>query len=408
MALSKSILIVDDDIELGALLAEAVGDMSDAFTVKLAGNVDEAMVHLRRAQTAGQAFDLLITDIKMSGLSGLELLEALQSIAPGTKAIAMTAFNAPEIAGRTAELGAYAYLTKPFALSEFRETVRETLDAPLRAPPREARRAAIDDLSPSQHAAVTQALGALRAATGADAALIVRRDGAVVALNVLGPPRPIDDLGAELQATLSAITDQMTRTFDQDAPVRQSYFGTAAQSICTYRIDDTYTAAVVFGPAVRQGQVWYYLREAAKALESALDGQAPPLPPSRELPEGDVFDLFRRFFPEATRPAAAPGVEGGEPSSSARENAAHPSTPSSQEAQAAESAVAPPPPAAEAPLPSGSADQPALEDLDWDVDGALDWDAVIDSADTSADGASNGLTLDQARKRGLIGDIDAE
>jgi CheY-like chemotaxis protein/predicted regulator of Ras-like GTPase activity (Roadblock/LC7/MglB family) len=396
MAPSKSILIVDDDIELGALLAKALSTMSDEFTVKIARDVDEAMVQLRRAQNAGQAFDLLITDIKMSGLSGLELLEALRSIAPQTKTIAMTAYNSPDIAGRADALGVYAYLTKPFVLSEFHQAVRQTLDAPLHT----LRRALPDDLSPRQRAAVVRALGSLRTMTGADAALVVRRDGVVVAVDVLGPPKPVDELGAELESALRAIAEQMTRAFDQDVPVQQSYFGTEAHSVCTYRIDQTYTAAVAFGPDVRQGQVWYYLREAASTLEGALDGQAPPLPPRREPPTEDVFDLLRRFFPEIGGPTEAqdssptlPADDGGATDQGAHgpESFPLPSTPPAPVPEADHQPAEPETPSA----------KPDFDALDWDIEGEEDWSTPVDSTD-----ASRGLTLDEARRRGLIGDLD--
>ena len=123
----RHILIVDDDVELSALLAQAVGDMSDSYDVKTAQDVDEAMVRVRKFQSLQRAFDLVITDIKMTGLSGLELLELLNSVAPQTRAIVMTAYNSAELAERAQELDVYAYLTKPFVLSELRRIVQSAL-----------------------------------------------------------------------------------------------------------------------------------------------------------------------------------------------------------------------------------------------------------------------------------------
>jgi hypothetical protein len=213
----------------------------------------------------------------------------------------------------------------------------------------------------------------------------------------------VDDLGTELQAALRAIADQMTRAFDQDVPVRQSYFGTEEHSVCTYRIDETYTAAIAFGPNVRQGQVWYYLREAARTLEGALDGQAPPLPPRRARSTEDVFELLRRFFPEVGKPGDR---QNGAPPSSA---AAGDGTPGTAADQPGDLSVPPSPAAAseidgEPTPPQEPQEEPALDDIDWDVDGEEDWSAPVDGAGN----ATRGMTLDQARQRGLIGDIDQD
>jgi len=299
MAQEKNILIVDDDIELGNLLAKAVRDMSETYNVRIARNVDEAMVQVRKSQTSELTFDLVITDIKMAGLSGLELLEALNSIAPGTKTIAMTAYNSSDISDRAQELNVEAYLTKPFIISEFRQIVRSTLD-----PQQEgssAPNAEPVSLSSEQKVATSRLLASLRTMTGASAALLVHSGGSVVAIDALDPETSMDNLCTTLEAAQKAVSEQMGQTFDQNCQVKQSYFGTDAYSICAYRLNSDYIAVVAFGPAVKEGQVWYYLRDAANTLTRVLTGEASPTKRRRRGATGDVFEMLDQLLPERPR-----------------------------------------------------------------------------------------------------------
>src|SRR5437879_13927383 len=67
---------------------------------------------LERVQTGG--IDLIVTDLKMPGLTGLELLRAAKAIAPDVDVILLTAFGTGEEAGKAMKDGAYDVLDKPF------------------------------------------------------------------------------------------------------------------------------------------------------------------------------------------------------------------------------------------------------------------------------------------------------
>jgi CheY-like chemotaxis protein len=444
MAREKNILIVDDDVELGNLLAKAVRDMSPTYNVKIARNVDEAMVQVRKSQANELTFDLVITDIKMSGLSGLELLEALHSIAPGTKTIAMTAYNSPDIADRAKELNVEAYLTKPFIISEFRQIVRSNLDPEHQEP---ADSPAAISLSSEQKVATSRLLASLRTMTGASAALLAHSGGNVVALDALEPETNMDSLCATLETAQRAIGEQIGQTFERDCQVRQSYFGTDAYSICAYRLDDQYTVVVIFGPAVKEGQVWYYLRDAANTLRRALTGEAPPQRRRRRAAKGDVFEMLDQLLPERPQrgrrkagvtPAkeAPPPQAEKEPEQERVEEEPEPALTqadlesldainwddspkmdwdaviqgtdqgfaglSLQEAQ--EQGLLPQDiaPATEAESPAATMDRPPVDDIDWDIDTDLDWDDIVDETDKGL----GGLSFEEARKQGLIDDVE--
>jgi CheY-like chemotaxis protein len=456
MEAKKHILVVDDDIELAHLLAQAVSDVSNAYDVRVARDVDDAMVLVHKAQTSQQPFDLVITDIKMVGLSGLELLEALVSIAPETRTITMTAYNSPDLAQRAQDLNVYAYLTKPFILSEFRQIVHGAL-YPGPAEPGAQSIEPTPQLSVSQQLAIGKHLASLRVMTGTSACLLLHTSGRVLAIDPSGNDLDADDLCAALINSQDAIAQQMSQIFDQETQIKQSYFGTDMYNVCTYRLDDDHVVAVLFGPEVKEGQVWYYMREAARDLQDALAAEAEPSGAEKTRKTGDVFDMLDRFFPNrrtlrigrqrAERRAAAeqasPLPEEVQPEPAPKNNSepqAAPAAASSsrgsidqdaspdagrngdvtgadpgtgvislEEAQERglfnlEAIETTRPEEPDTPEPELEVDPLPLDDIDWDVDTDTDWEEFIADADPGL----GGISFEEAQKRGLIDDLQAE
>ena len=75
-------------------------------------------------------FDLVITDFKMPGMNGAELLEQLKDLNPDTKVVVLTAYSAELSMRRAVKLGASEYIEKPFLVDEIRELVQTVLSTP--------------------------------------------------------------------------------------------------------------------------------------------------------------------------------------------------------------------------------------------------------------------------------------
>ena len=75
-----------------------------------------------------EEFDVIVTDLKMKGLKGLDLLEEAKKVAPLTPVIIITAFGTIESAIKAMKMGAYDYITKPFQMDELVLTVRKALE----------------------------------------------------------------------------------------------------------------------------------------------------------------------------------------------------------------------------------------------------------------------------------------
>jgi two-component system, NtrC family, response regulator PilR len=115
------ILVVDDEQSMRELLAIVL--RREGYDVQLADNGRSALEALERG-----AFDLLISDIKMPDLSGVEVLRAAKRIDPDLIGIMITAFATTESAVEALRMGAYDYLAKPFEVDELKIVVRNALE----------------------------------------------------------------------------------------------------------------------------------------------------------------------------------------------------------------------------------------------------------------------------------------
>jgi two-component system response regulator HydG len=105
------VLIVDDDPEMGELLRERLARRD--FEPRVAGSPEQALELL-----AAEDFDVVVTDVKMRGLSGIELCERLTASRPDVPVLVITAFGSLDTAIAAIRAGAHDFLPKPFEVEE--------------------------------------------------------------------------------------------------------------------------------------------------------------------------------------------------------------------------------------------------------------------------------------------------
>ena len=117
----ETILVVDDEKNYLVVLEALLG--SEGYEIVTALDAKKAI------GTAGEAdLDLIITDMKMPGMTGMELLEKIKSIKPELPVIMMTAFGTIEMAVEAMRKGAYDYIQKPFENEQLKLTVKKALN----------------------------------------------------------------------------------------------------------------------------------------------------------------------------------------------------------------------------------------------------------------------------------------
>ena len=116
------ILIIEDDEEMRSLLEDVLDE--EGFKTESASNGSEGLRKLSK-----ESFDLILTDIRMPGLTGLDILPVIKRLQPEASVIVITAFGNEEIHRRSVEKGAAGYLEKPIHMDKLKTLVHEMVSS---------------------------------------------------------------------------------------------------------------------------------------------------------------------------------------------------------------------------------------------------------------------------------------
>jgi DNA-binding NtrC family response regulator len=116
-----TILIVEDEAKMRRLLELSLGE--DGFATLSAADAETGLKYLRE-----EVVDLVVTDLKLPGLGGLEFLQTAKRLNGALPVVVMTAFGTVETAVEAMKAGASDYVLKPFALSEMLMVIHKELD----------------------------------------------------------------------------------------------------------------------------------------------------------------------------------------------------------------------------------------------------------------------------------------
>jgi response regulator RpfG family c-di-GMP phosphodiesterase len=115
------ILVVDDESVIREILADFLS--MEGFWVRTAEDGSAALVELSRTH-----YDLVLSDLKMPNMGGIELLEAIRKHTPNVVTVIMTGFGTVETAIDAMKRGAYDYILKPFKVEDVVHTIRRGLE----------------------------------------------------------------------------------------------------------------------------------------------------------------------------------------------------------------------------------------------------------------------------------------
>lgn len=115
------ILVVDDDIGMREFLEIMLS--REGYDVKCAGDGEKALDLCGK-----QKFDLVITDLKMPKVGGIDFLKVVKGISPETMVILITAYASGETAVAAMKEGAYDYIEKDFDVEDLKDTIRDALN----------------------------------------------------------------------------------------------------------------------------------------------------------------------------------------------------------------------------------------------------------------------------------------
>lgn len=260
--MGERILVVEDELRVAQALCRVLAlPEGGGHTVEHCETGEAALERLQKDH-----FDLIITDLRMAGMSGLDLLEHAHRISPAMRAVLITAYGTPQIEDRAKKLAA-AYVTKPFSMQSFVRTVRQIL-ATMPAAPRRLIAFSEDGLR-----SVRKKMEELRADLGATGALLSDQAGQ----SLIECGRHGDfDLHTFLVQLGNAMTasNQVIHALQDEASFNLHFHEGKNYEMYTTRVSDQTFLTLIFdrqGSAQgRVGMVWSTLRRAVTEIRATL------------------------------------------------------------------------------------------------------------------------------------------
>lgn len=117
----RRLLVVDDEPIVGKRLAQVFSKIG--FAVETYTEPAAAM-----AAMAARPFDIVVTDLKMEGMDGMEVLKQAKAMNPAARVIIITGYASPVTAELAERQGVFEFLAKPFRLDELKQVIFRALD----------------------------------------------------------------------------------------------------------------------------------------------------------------------------------------------------------------------------------------------------------------------------------------
>ena len=121
--MTQRILVVDDEARVLLILHDTLQRLGSNFEVVTAQSSSEALTI-----AGNEGFDLVITDLRMPGMDGVELTQALRAMYPEIRVIWITAYGCHKAHNESARLGVFRCLEKPLEIKQIRQVALEALN----------------------------------------------------------------------------------------------------------------------------------------------------------------------------------------------------------------------------------------------------------------------------------------
>jgi DNA-binding NtrC family response regulator len=120
--MAKKILVIDDEVDMLMLLRMIIEDHTD-YAVDTTNSPSEAIKLIKE-----KTYDLVISDLKMPGLDGIELYDALREIGADIPMVIITAYGSPGTAEEALQRGVADFIAKPFRKDSILFTIKRVLE----------------------------------------------------------------------------------------------------------------------------------------------------------------------------------------------------------------------------------------------------------------------------------------
>ena len=279
---TRNVLIVDDEPKVAFFLSKALERSNRDYCVSVAHSGEEALEVLNQSSV-----DLLVTDLRMPGISGLELIRWVRASSPQTRTILITAYGNDEVEAETRRLEAYRYITKPFDIGDFTQVVQDALSGVA------VSRLGLVVLSGESFEAIAQQLERLRYDIGALCILLADMQGQ--RLVEVGDVSSLDTVTLlSLLAGGFTASVELERQFGGGEAVNLNFHEGVHYEVYSANVGDNLFLAIVYDRRVqtsRIGIVWLYTRRTIERL-LVIISTAETTTPVQPLDEDFGFSLM--------------------------------------------------------------------------------------------------------------------
>jgi CheY-like chemotaxis protein len=397
MANVKQILLVDDHFEMLEFLRSMLELSGQDYEVLAVPSAEEGLLELQRTK-----FDLLITDVRLPGMSGFDLVRRVRQLRPNMAIIMITAYSTPQGRKEAEALNVYRYFTKPLDTDAVLAAVYAALYGETAEPPTNT--VFPHPASPTAVSTrVRHRLNSLRADTGATGLFLANLKGEILyRASSNNSAIDLDELVAVVTRNIKN-NFNLAQTLGGKVPFTIQYHAGTAYELYNANIGRRYFITMYFDVTSRRGRIgtiWVFAQRAIKEL-------------SKLLPEMEAVADASHADEGAASPASAARADSPpEPQASTKPKPV-PAAPEPEEEidyEAERALIDQIPSWSE--LEPGETEQDINDLLDVlnlsEEITAVDLDSFWDEATVEPGDDANGISFEEAMKRGLISLEDQE
>ena len=267
----NKILVVDDSPQV----CKALGDVLKAsgYVVRTAPSGERAVQIIETDR-----FDLVISDLKMSGMSGMDLAKKIFEIMPGIPVVILTGFGDMDAVISALRSGVADFLKKPFSIDEVLSVVKRELvksqarSGPLTLPNRSEpseKPPRVYIFNQRDLEQIETVLSKLRAQAAAESALLVEQAGYVIAAKGTVTSSDLEAISSLIACTRTS-TATLASLLGETQEFSTSYMEGQRVAVYTTALGRGLYLVVIVPKGTKQGLVWLYAKEAAVEIDKTV------------------------------------------------------------------------------------------------------------------------------------------
>jgi len=257
------VLIVDDHQEIRTVLRANLETLGLDLDLVDVPSGEEAIV-----EVVGTGIDLLIADVGLPGLSGLELVRKLKTTYEEMQVIVITGMEDDDIHQEIADLGPEAFFLKPLKMPEFLNAVRKTMGLdPVEEDSEELIKLTKKTLSPD----VTSRIADLRGELGAISIMVIEASGVIAAETGIVPDTVYETHVMPLLLNTFKTTNKISYYLGNESPESVWYFSGEKYDLFWSHINTSYGMIIITNPVTQNNDLTWVLTTVDLAIQEVTE-----------------------------------------------------------------------------------------------------------------------------------------